>query len=74
MGFGIPIDSWMREELYEYVRENLLQNNSKLYDHFKKDIVIKMIEDHKNGLADYSNHLWCLLLLDNWLKTFFSYE
>lgn len=73
-GFGIPIGAWMRNELYDYVRDNLVKNDSVLYRYFNKNSIIKLLEDHKKGVADYSNHLWCLLLLDSWLKTFFVYD
>lgn len=73
-GFGIPIGAWMRNELYDYVHDNLIKSNSPLYQYFNKNIIIKLLEDHKKGVADYSNHLWCLLLLENWLKTFFTYK
>ncbi len=70
-GFGIPIGAWMRNELYDYVRGNLVQSDSPLYRYFDKNCIIKLLDDHKKGAADYSNHLWCLLLLESWLRTFF---
>lgn len=73
-GFGIPIGAWMRSELYDYVRENLIKTDSKLYRYFNKHAIIKLLEDHKKGAADYSNHLWCLLLLQSWLNIFFDYR
>ena len=72
MGFGIPIGAWMRNELYEYVRDTLIRSDSVLYRHFKKEVIVRMLEDHKSGKADYSNHLWCLLLIEEWLKTFLT--
>ena len=73
-GFGIPIGAWMRNELYDYVRDNLVKSDSPLYRYFNKNSIVKLLEDHKSGVADYSNHLWCLLLLESWLKTFFTYK
>lgn len=70
-GFGIPIGEWMRHELSDYVNDNLLQTESKLYRYFDKQTIARLIRDHHQGQADYSNHIWCLLLLDRWLKTFF---
>lgn len=73
-GFGIPIGAWMRNELYDYVRGNLVKSESALYRYFNKAAIVKLLEDHKKGVADYSNHLWCLLLLDSWLNIFFTYD
>ncbi|MBI2037805.1 MAG: asparagine synthase (glutamine-hydrolyzing) [Candidatus Magasanikbacteria bacterium] len=74
IGFGIPIGSWMRNELYSYVYDSLIVSDSLLYKYFNKNCIIKLLEDHKKGRADYSNHLWCLLLLKQWLQTFFAYD
>ncbi|HYE59963.1 MAG TPA: asparagine synthase (glutamine-hydrolyzing) [Candidatus Kapabacteria bacterium] len=71
-GFGIPIGSWMRNELYEYVHDHLVRSDSPLYPYFKKECIVRMIDDHKKERADYSNHLWCLLLTDEWLRSFFA--
>ncbi len=72
MGFGIPIGDWMKKEMYPYVREKLLSSNTPLYQFCRKSVIERLIEDHKNGLADYSNHIWSLLLLEAWLEKFFS--
>lgn len=74
MGFGIPIIKWMRNELFDYLKEKLLVEDSLIYEYFNKNIVEKLIMDHKNGVADYSNHIWSILLLKLWVDEFFTYE
>lgn len=74
MGFGLPIAAWMREELYDYIRERLLGSKTILYQYMDKRVIENLIEDHKQQKADYSNHIWSLLLLEAWLATFFGYE
>ena len=71
MGFGIPIIKWMRGELYGYLKEHLLESDGPMYDFLDKRMVARLLEDHKNGVADYSNHLWSVLLLKFWLDHFF---
>ena len=73
MGFGIPIISWMRNELFDYLKKEL-ESDSVIYDYFNKDVVKKMLLDHKEGKADYSNHIWSVLLLKLWAKEFFGHE
>jgi asparagine synthase (glutamine-hydrolysing) len=72
MGFGIPIISWMRNEIYEYLRGELLSDNGTLYNYLDKKTVERLLMDHKEGKADYSNHIWSILLLKQWLGMFFK--
>lgn len=72
MGFGIPIIGWMRNELYGYLQEELLGGSSLMDSYIRKEVVEQLLKKHKSGEADYSNHLWSLLLLRQWLRTYFS--
>ncbi len=72
MGFGIPIIAWMRNELYGYLQERLLAGNPRLYEYMNKATIEQLLKDHKDGRADYSNHIWSLLLLEMWLTEFFD--
>jgi asparagine synthase (glutamine-hydrolysing) len=72
MGFGIPIGHWMQHDLYEFVKNTLMSASPLFYEYIEKATVIKLIEDHKRGYADYSNHIWSLLLLNQWINTFFN--
>lgn len=73
MGFGIPIIAWMRNELFGYLKEEL-ESNSVIYEYLNKSVVLRMLLDHKEGKADYSNHIWSVLLLKLWVKEFFNYD
>ncbi len=69
-GFGIPIGEWMKHELYDYVREQLIGDGQILYDKFDRTVIEQLITDHKAGKADYSNHIWCLLNTKLWLQSY----
>lgn len=71
MGFGIPIISWLKNELAGYVHERLLQAPPEFYRYFNRAAIERLINDHAAGKADYSNHIWSLLLLEMWLSEFF---
>jgi asparagine synthase (glutamine-hydrolysing) len=70
MGFGIPICAWMRGELNGYVRERLLGSRA-LKPLFKRSAIERLIADHAADKADYSNHIWSLILLSEWLEQYF---
>jgi asparagine synthase (glutamine-hydrolysing) len=71
-GFGIPIESWLRNELKAYAYDNLL--NSKLIKKgiFKRDYIKKLIDDHVSGKISYAKHIWALLTLELWLREYFD--
>lgn len=70
-GFGIPLEHWFRGKLENYLRENLL--DKKFLDYgFKRQGIEKLINDHKNYRQNYANHLWALLFLRQWFKTWFE--
>ena len=73
IGFGIPIIAWMRNELYPYIQNELLSAPDVVYKYFDKRTIEKLLVYHKEGRADYSNHIWSMLLLKNWLCEFFDY-
>ena len=68
-GFSVPLEHWFRTKLNDYLKEQLL--DKKFLDYgFKKDGIKKLIQDHKDYRQDYTNQLWALLVLKNWLEIF----
>jgi asparagine synthase (glutamine-hydrolysing) len=68
-GFSLPLEHWFRVKLNDYLKAQLL--DKKFLDYgFKKDGIKKLIQDHKNHRQDYTNQLWTLLTLKNWLEIF----
>ncbi len=69
-GFVIPLDRIIKNQLKPMITDILLDKNSKIYNNFKYQTVEKMWQVHLNGKADYSNHLWSLLILELWLREY----
>jgi len=68
-GFSVPLEHWFRAKLNDYLKEQLL--DKKFFDFgFKKDGIGKLIQNHKDCRQDYTNQLWALLVLKNWLEIF----
>ena len=70
-GFGVPLEHWFRGELENYLREKLLAKKFLNYG-FKKQGVEKLINDHTSHKQNYANHLWALLMLQEWLQMWFE--
>ena len=68
MGFGVPIDSWLRNELKPWA-ENLL-DRKRLEDEgfFEPDLIRIMWNEHKTGKANWHHPLWVVLMFQQWLE------
>lgn len=70
MGFGVPIDRWLRNELRELTYDILLENRAIQRGLFRKDAVQLLIDEHMAKRADHSYRIWALLFLELWHRMF----
>ena len=63
-GFGVPLGRWFREDLRELSRDALANDRG----WFRPDTVTRMLDEHQSGRADHGHRLWCLLMLELWLR------
>jgi asparagine synthase (glutamine-hydrolysing) len=66
MGFGVPLARWFRADLKGVPAELLMAADSRVHSYVKPTAIARMISDHREGLADHSGRLWCLLQLETW--------
>ncbi|HEX8639410.1 MAG TPA: asparagine synthase (glutamine-hydrolyzing) [Pyrinomonadaceae bacterium] len=70
MGFGIPLKSWLNNELHGFTREILLSEKSFDRGLFNRKIVERLIDEQKRGAKDNSWKIWTLLMLELWFRRF----
>ncbi len=70
MGFGVPIDRWLRNELKDLTYDILLENRAVQRGLFRKDAVQLLIDEHMAKRADHSYRIWTLLFLELWYRMF----
>jgi asparagine synthase (glutamine-hydrolysing) len=68
MGFGVPIDAWLRDELRDELRSVLLDPTAQNRGLFRPEAVASLIDDHLEARRDQTVRLWSLLMLELWFK------
>lgn len=66
MGFGVPINRWLRHELKELLLDYLSPERLKKEGLFDQGTVGKKISEHLSGVSDHQHQLWSLLMWEMW--------
>ena len=69
-GFGVPINSWFRGGLKEYLTDTVTFDTMKMIPEYDAGELIKMRDDHLNGTADYAPLLWMIVNYIEWNRMF----
>jgi asparagine synthase (glutamine-hydrolysing) len=69
MGFGVPIDRWLRQELRELLCDTLLSPRALGRGYFNVGVIPRMVDEHIQGRANWHYLLWTLLMLELWHRT-----
>jgi asparagine synthase (glutamine-hydrolysing) len=69
MGFGVPLEHWFRGALRELTRDVLL-GSSAARGYFRRDVVLRWIDEHERGIRNWHDQLWTLLMLELWHRTY----
>lgn len=70
MGFGVPLDSWFRNELKPLLFDVLLDQKCLDRGWFRPEAVQRLVDEHVTAKWDHSYRLWNLLILELWQRTF----
>lgn len=71
-GFRLPLDRWFRTDLSSFVEDRLTDHASPLWQLLDRDSVIAFIAGYHQSSIDFSDHLWALLWLDEWMRQYTS--
>ncbi len=69
-GFAVPIGSWFRGELKDYLADHVLSERFHARGLFKPAEVRRIFDDHQREVRDHAHHLWVLLMLELWFRAF----
>jgi asparagine synthase (glutamine-hydrolysing) len=63
-GFGVPLGRWFRSDLRETAHDLLSGDRG----WFRPGTVRRLLDEHESGRADHGHRLWCLLMLELWVR------
>lgn len=66
MGFGVPIDDWLRGPLRDWVEHQLDENRIKQAGLIHWEPVRQRWEEHLSGKRNWQYHLWSILMFQAW--------
>lgn len=69
-GFGIPMSTWINQELRAKIRETLSDSLTRQRGYFDYSYVELLLKEHERGRRDHSKALWALLMLELWHRRF----
>jgi len=70
MGFGVPIDHWLRHELKDMAFDTLLSPRAISRGYFRADTVRRLLDEHVRERTSWHYLLWTLLMLELWHRTY----
>ena len=73
LGFPVPIREWIKEDdFYQEIKNTFsLEIADEL---FQKKNIMKLLEDHKNGVRDNYRKIWAIYSFLKWYEVFFLEE
>lgn len=71
-GFAVPIGTWFRGEMRDFLRDHLLGPTASARGYFERGEVERLVNLHLSGERDLAHHLWILLMFELWQRTFFD--
>ena len=69
MGFGVPIDRWLREPLKDWSESLIQSDRLKSEGYFHPKRVQHLWKQHLSGRKNHAAVLWSILMFQSWLES-----
>jgi asparagine synthase (glutamine-hydrolysing) len=68
MGFGVPIDTWLRGPLRDWAQDMLSPFRLENEGFFQVEPVRQMLDAHLSERYNYQHQLWNILMFQAWIE------
>lgn len=68
MGFGVPIDQWLRGPLKEWAQDMLSASMLKKHNLLNAQAIDQKWQEHLSGTRNWQYHLWDVLMFQSWYE------
>lgn len=68
MGFGVPINKWLRNELKDWASDLLSEQSLKSTGHLEPAPILKAWQEHLSERQDWEYPLWNVLMFQAWAR------
>jgi asparagine synthase (glutamine-hydrolysing) len=68
MGFGVPLDSWLRGPLKDWAEDLIYSTNNTNHNLFDFVLVQKYWQEHLHQRANHGTLLWDILMFQSWFN------
>lgn len=68
MGFGIPINDWLRGSMRDWAENLLSESRLKREGYFNPGPIVQKWQEHTSGKRNWGYHLWNILMFQSWLE------
>jgi asparagine synthase (glutamine-hydrolysing) len=68
MGFGVPIDAWLRGALKPWALALLDPDRLRREGYIRPQPVMQAWQEHQSGRVNHQHFLWNVLMFQSWLE------
>jgi asparagine synthase (glutamine-hydrolysing) len=69
-GFAVPLDTWFRSSLREFVVDTLQSRATQQRGYFQARFIDRVLAEHLAGRRDHSFRLWQLVMFELWHRRY----
>jgi asparagine synthase (glutamine-hydrolysing) len=70
VGFRVPVNEWFQGPMRDYLHDHLAGPDSRTRDYYKREALLRILQEHVEGRHNHEKLLWSLLNLEIWHRQY----